>query len=88
MGTHDQTHIEYGRNMVHWKETDLERLQLQIGKALLVDKSCVSKVVRGELTWWKIASRADYAKLKFWVRLANMPKECCSTTVFAKESKQ
>ena len=46
--------IEYASEI--WftgKKTDLERLQLQIGKALLgVGQSCASEV-RGELAWWR-----------------------------------
>ena len=69
--------IEYASEI--WftgKETDLERLQLQVGKALLgVGQSCASEVVRGELAWWRLASRADFTKLKFWARLVNISKE-------------
>ena len=76
--------IEYASEI--WctgKETDLERLQLQVGKALLgVGRSCASEVVRGELAWWRLASRADLTKLRFWARLVNMPKERLTRQVF------
>ena len=61
----------------------MERLQLQIGKALLgVGKSCAIEVVRGDLGWYPMATRMDLMRLKLWIKMLKMPKERLTRKVF------
>ena len=76
--------LEYGAEI--WsarKEDDLERLQLQVGKALLgVGKSCASEVVRGELGWNTVMTRIDLMRLKLWLKMKKMQNERLLKKVF------
>jgi hypothetical protein len=82
--------LEYGSEIWHiGKEQEMERLQLQYGKALLgVGKSCASEVVRGELGWWRLASRADFIRLKFWARVSRMPNNRLTKQVLVQRMKE
>ena len=51
-----------------WDEA--ERVQLEMGKRILkVSRSTPSDVVRGELGWWPLKARRDFALLRWWGRL-------------------
>ena len=72
MGSYDTAYLRIGI-LAHRREQEMERMQLQYGKALLgVGKTCASEVVRGELGWWRLVARVDFLRLKFWARVTRM----------------
>jgi len=54
-----------------WDEA--ERVQLEMGKRILkVSRSTPSDVVRGELGWWSLKARRDFALLRWWGKIVRM----------------
>ena len=69
--------LEYGAEIWgagEWEEA--ERLQREMAKRILgLKESTNNEVVLGELGWWKLKSRRDMLRLRYWRRLINMKQE-------------
>ena len=68
---------EYGAEV--WGEgewVEAERLQREMGKRILgLKESTNNEVVLGELGWWRMKTRRDMLRLRYWRRVINMKKE-------------
>ena len=69
--------LEYGAEVwggEKWEEA--EKLQREMGKRILgLKESTNNEVVLGELGWWKMKTRRDMIRLRYWRKLINMGKE-------------
>ena len=69
--------IEYGAEISgagEWEEA--ERLQREMAKRILgLKESTNNEVVLGELGWWKLKSRRDMLRLRYWRRLIKMQQD-------------
>ena len=69
--------LEYGSEVwgaCIWKEA--EKLQHEVGRKLLGmgSKTC-GEAIRGDLGWWTLKGRRDYARLRFWHKVVNAPED-------------
>lgn len=66
--------VEYGAEV--WKEInweDGERIQREMGRRILrCHGKTPNEAVLGELGWWRLKTRREFLKLKYWIRLSLM----------------
>ena len=66
--------LEYGCEIwgdEKWDEG--ERVQREMGRRILrCNGKTTNEAVLGELGWWRLQTRRDYCKLKYWVRILMM----------------
>jgi hypothetical protein len=79
--------LEYGAEVwgeQKWEEA--EKLQRDMGKRILgLKESTNNEVVLGELGWWKMKTRRDMIRLRYWRKLLNMGKERLPRIVYEGE---
>jgi hypothetical protein len=55
-----------------WEEG--ERVQREMGRRILrVSRDTRNEAVLGELGWWRLSTRRDYCKIKYWIKILLMP---------------
>ena len=66
--------LEYGVvvwNSVEWDEG--ERIQREMGRRILrCHGKTTNEAVLGELGWWRLRTRREFLKLKYWIKLTLM----------------
>lgn len=66
--------LEYGCEiwgMEEWEEG--ERVQREFGRRILRSNGkTTNEAVLGELGWWRLQTRRDYCKLKYWIKILMM----------------
>ena len=81
--------LEYGAQV--WGEgkwVEAEKLACGVAKSILnCSKKTPDVAARGELGWWKLETRRDYLKLKFWIKILFMEETRLVKQVY-KASKQ
>ena len=65
-----QSVLEYGGEVDSGRWEEAEQLQRMAGRMVLgVGTGVANEVVRGELGWWSIQARRQYARLVYWGRM-------------------
>ena len=64
---------EYGCVVWATKWEEGERVQREIGRRILRCRSkTTNEAVLGELGWWRLRTRRDFVKLKYWIQILLM----------------
>jgi len=68
--------LEYGAEVWgagSWQAA--EQIQQEMGRKLLGMGSKADEAIRGDLGWWSMQARRDFARLKFWRKIVNLPDD-------------
>ena len=63
-----RTSLEYGAEIWGegpWEEAEL--IQREMGRILRCRKTTTNEAVLGELGWWRMKTRREFIKLKYWI---------------------
>ena len=70
-----------------WHEA--EKIQRQMGRRILgLRKNSNNEVVYGELGWWRLKTRRDLLRLRFWRKIINMKETRLTKIVYEWERKR
>ena len=79
--------LEYGCEL--WGATNwpaAEQIQREVGRRLLgMNSKAADEAIRGDLGWWTMKGRRDFARLKFWHKIVHLPEDRLLKQVYKAE---
>ena len=81
--------LEYGAEV--WgteKWEDAEKIQRKMGRRILgIRENANNEVVYGELGWWRLSTRRDLLRLRYWAKILTMKESRLTKIVYEWERK-